>query len=94
MASGRPALPFVALPPTSIRGAPRDDRSLRLDRALRGAFGADALDRLGGSTRLGSAPGRTLADAEQLPVDPDFDPERLLVVRTGRLDEPVVGPLT
>ena len=67
--------------------------SLRLDRALRGAFGADALDRLGGRRRLGHPPRRPLADAEHLAVDPDLDPERLLVVRAGRVDEPVVGPL-
>ena len=32
---------------------------------------------------------RALADAQQLAVDPDLDPERLLVVGPGRVDEPV-----
>ena len=61
--------------------------------AFGGALGADPLDGLCGGAGLGRPSRRPFARAEHFAVDPDLDPERLLVVRTRRFHEPVVGPL-
>ena len=58
------------------------------------ALGADPLDRLRRRGGLGHAPRRTLADAEDLAVDPDLDAERLLVVRAGRVQQAILRSLT
>ena len=50
---------------------------------------AQLVDRLGGSGGLGGAPRWALADAHQLAVDPDLDPERAFMVRARRVDQPV-----
>ena len=47
----------------------------------------------GGRGRLGSPTRRPIADAQQLAVDPDLDPERALVIGSTRLGQPVRRPL-
>ncbi len=54
-------------------------------------LGADALDGLRRGRCLGHPARRPFAAAEHLAVDPDLDPERLLVVRPRRGHEPVIG---
>ena len=53
----------------------------------------DLLHRLRRGGRLCDPPRRPLADAQPLPVDPDLDAERLLVVGPGRVHEPVRRPV-
>ena len=50
---------------------------------------AAALERLGGRGRLGRSPRRAFAHPEHLAADPDLDPERLLVVGPGRVEQAV-----
>ena len=54
------------------------------------ALGPDGLDRLGRRGRLRLATRQALAAADDPPVDPDLDLERLLVIGTGRLEQAVL----
>ena len=62
-------------------GARLTRRPLRASAPASPATARRRSDRLGGRGGLGGPARRALADAQQLAVDPDLDPERLLVVR-------------
>ena len=71
----------------------RSGSAVHRDRAL-GRRARPGCARAPGPRRgLGAPARRPLADAEDLAVDPDLDPELLLVVGPGRLEQPVLGPL-
>ena len=79
-------------PVGAVRAARRRSRrSIRRVAAPRALAGATRCARIrsiacGRRRRLGDPARRALADAEHLAVDPDLDPERLLVVGAGRVD--------
>src|SRR4029079_2128826 len=52
----------------------------------------DRLERLERGRSLRGPPGRPLPDPERPAVDPDLDPEELLVVRAAGVEDAVVGP--
>ena len=75
-----------ALGRTSAGPAPDGRRATALELAARSL--RIALEGLGGGRGLGGPARRALAHAEQPILDPDLDPEELLVVRAGRVDDP------
>ena len=93
--SGHPAAFVSSSPPaasstasiastrTSSPGRTRAGAAARAARIASSAWSAAAVSAV---RRDGPSP-----TPERLPVDPDLDPEELLVVGTGRVDDPVVG---